>query len=155
MSPPLSDKALLFIILEVFLSPLVIIAVYKFYRCFLIRRWRSTPARIIGTELIAKNVSIDGVRGKTYIPKIVYEYQIGDKKFKSDRIKDTNYFLGERAEANKLLRRYQEGTEVNALYNPSNPAESILQRPKIAPLMLLFWIPVVFSIGVYFLFRNA
>ncbi len=59
----------------------------------------------------------------TTTEKIIYSYQVGDQKYKNNRIK-----FGVIISSNNRSLSYREGEQVNVFYNPNHPADSVLNR---------------------------
>ena len=59
----------------------------------------------------------------TTTEKIIYSYQVGDQKYKNNRIK-----FGVVISSNNRSLSYREGEQVNVFYNPNHPADSVLNR---------------------------
>lgn len=88
--------------------------------------WPTTKAKIISSKVESKSGS--GRRGgTTYLPEVVYRYQIAGAEYTSMRI----YFGGIRTSNSSLARqyvsKYKKGDTVEIRYDTRNPAEAVIE----------------------------
>lgn len=69
-------------------------------------------------------------RSRSEIPVVVYQYQVNGQAYQGQTIKAGEQFFNIRiiGQAQETVRRYPVGAQVMVYYNPSNPAESALER---------------------------
>lgn len=88
--------------------------------------WVSAPCRIVSSKL-KTHTSEKG--GTTYAPEIVFEFSVGGKTFRGDKI----FFTGDvssndRAAEAARLERFRKLK--NCWHDPENPGECSLERPE-------------------------
>lgn len=81
------------------------------------------------TDLSGGGGQTAGTRSKTlyYIPKVAYGYTVNDQYYKSEQIRVGAWRTSQKEAAEAILAKYPLGQEVTAYYNPSNPAQSVLE----------------------------
>ena len=88
--------------------------------------WQSTTGTVVMSSVQRKHT------GKSYshYPVVVYMYQVNGQQYQSQRIKAGEQFLNVRlsGQAEATVQKYPIGSMVTVYYNPSNPAESVLER---------------------------
>jgi hypothetical protein len=101
------------------------------------RSWEITSGRVLksyvdvreSSHMDANNVMQSST---SYDPKVLYEYDVDGKTFQGQTIRVGDSFFrvsaGGSSEAQKVVDRYPEGSEVYVYYNPDNPAESALEK---------------------------
>lgn len=88
--------------------------------------WQSTT----GTVLMSSVQSgYSGGHHSTY-PVVVYQYEVSGQRYQSQRIKAGEQFINVRiaGQAEATVQKYPIGLTVTVYYNPSNPAEAVLER---------------------------
>ncbi|MDF1512259.1 MAG: DUF3592 domain-containing protein [Anaerolineae bacterium] len=69
----------------------------------------------------------------TFTPVVLYGYTVDSRVYEGSKRKfipyDQSSFRSE-AEADMITARYTPGSEVPVYYNPANPAQAILEKPK-------------------------
>lgn len=90
----------------------------------------------------ASEVELDSTRrlsrpGRTnrYIPKVNYSFYLDGKVYRGDAIQFGGPVFSNRSEAEALLATFPPGQERTAYYNPTNPAQSVLE-PGIAEVRM-------------------
>lgn len=88
--------------------------------------WVSAPCRIVSSKLKRHTSEKDGT---TYAPEIVFEFSVGGKTFRGDKI----FFTGDvssndRAAEAARLERFRKLK--NCWHDPENPGECSLKRPE-------------------------
>ena len=88
--------------------------------------WQSTTGTIMMSSVQS---SYSGGSHSTY-PVVVYQYEVRGQRYQSQRIKAGEQFLNVRisGQAEATVQKYPIGSTVTVYYNPSNPAESVLER---------------------------
>ena len=88
--------------------------------------WLNTTGSILMSSVQS---SYSGRSHSTY-PVVVYAYSVNGQSYQSQRIKAGEQFLNVRVagQAQATVARYPIGASVTVYYNPSNPAESALER---------------------------
>ena len=88
--------------------------------------WPSTT----GTVLMSTVQSRRTGRSYSTYPVVVYQYQVNGTPYQSQRIKAGEQFMSIRVtgQAQATAARYPVGAKVTVYYNPSNPAESVLEK---------------------------
>ncbi len=63
-------------------------------------------------------------------PVVVYQYNVHGQRYQSQRIKAGEQFLNVRisGQAEATVQKYPIGSTVTVYYNPSNPAEAVLEK---------------------------
>ena len=81
------------------------------------QRWHSIASQVLESGVAG--------RGEEAEPYAVYEYQVGGRTYRNDRI-----FLFDAAGSNprQIAAQYPVGMPVQVYYNPNNPAEAALVR---------------------------
>ncbi len=87
--------------------------------------WRATNGRVLKSR-----VEVSGGNYATVSPYILYEYEVRGRTYQNAQIKVGDRFINTRTsrEAYNLVDRYPAGMDVTVFYDPSNPAESALER---------------------------
>ncbi len=88
--------------------------------------WTSTMGVVTMSTIQVKYTN----RSRSEIPVVAYQYQVGGKSYTGQVIKAGEQYFNLRVygDAQKTIARYPVGAQVMVYYNPSNPAESALER---------------------------
>jgi hypothetical protein len=88
--------------------------------------WQSTTGTVVMSSVQRKHTG----RSYSNYPVVVYLYQVNGQQYQSQRIKAGEQFLNVRlsGQAEATVQKYPIGSTVAIYYNPSNPAESALER---------------------------
>jgi hypothetical protein len=108
--------------------------------------WPSTRARITKSELRAQHHRHSGdVTAVKNVPDIEYEFTLGDRVIKGNRIG-----VGEVPDnVEATLDHYRVGTTVPVYYDPKNPENALLERNAPVPTQWLYAIAAgVFLVGL-------
>jgi hypothetical protein len=65
-------------------------------------------------------------KNKHYHPNIIYEYEVGNKKYMNNKVGNYIGFANDEEFANELVRNYPEGNTVKVYYWPIFPKVSLL-----------------------------
>ncbi len=91
--------------------------------------WPSAPGNIIRSEKEKHTTTEKSGSSKRevtyYLAAIDYEYQVGGKSYRSNRIA---YEGQNRNQTVALLNRYPKGKSVEVFYDPDDPEEAVLER---------------------------
>lgn len=102
------------------------------------RSWTPTECKVLQSTIESKTDS----DGRTYQPRIGYEYQVAGKRYTSTRYSFfpiwSNYGWAE-----KIVALYKTGTSHPCYYDPANPDEAVLKREFSG---LGFWFGVLFPL---------
>lgn len=92
------------------------------------RAWLTASGRVLNSSLIrTQRRGTSG--GGSYIPMIVYEYQVDGKVYRGNRYAfGSQIGTGFTGIASRVVDQYPEGSTVDVYYNPDNPAEAVLKR---------------------------
>jgi hypothetical protein len=88
--------------------------------------WQS----VTGTIMMSSVQSSHSSGSYSTYPVVVYQYEVRGQRYQSQRIKAGEQFLNVRisGQAEATVQKYPIGSTVTVYYNPSNPAESVLER---------------------------
>ncbi|MBL7755563.1 MAG: DUF3592 domain-containing protein [Chitinophagaceae bacterium] len=104
---------------------LVFLGIYYYKRTKTSENWPFTEGIIVDSDL-TKSRDNDGQI--SYRPEIVFEYKLGNKNYKSNKIDAfINYTSSTSSRALKLINRYPIGTKINVYYDPKMPSFGILE----------------------------
>jgi hypothetical protein len=92
----------------------------------LAQSWPSTSGMVLMSSVQSRQ---SGRSHSTY-PIVVYQYTVNGQSYQSQTIKAGEQFLNVRVmgQPQATVTRYPIGATVTVFYNPSNPAESALER---------------------------
>lgn len=92
--------------------------------------WKMTFGKIVESGLRTLK---QRRKGGTYVPNVVYEYEVGGQDYRNNRINFGIYGpTSVRSWVEEAAAQYPVGKRVNVYYDPKNPADSVLE--KAAPL---------------------
>ena len=88
--------------------------------------WSSTMGTVLMSTI---KVSRTGASRSEY-PVVVYQYQVNGTSYQGKTVKAGEGYFSVRfiGDAQKTIARYPVGAQVMVYYNPTNPAESALER---------------------------
>jgi hypothetical protein len=104
--------------------------------------WQATPCTIVSSSM--RSWSTDD--GTSYRADVLYEYQVGEHFWRSNRVEFFGFLSTGYAEARKILGRYPDRSSATCWVNPRNPSKSVLER-QFRPKHLLGLIPLVFVLA--------
>lgn len=117
-----------FILMGAVFAGLIVFAyVVKLLEVRKARNWKTAPGRIIQSR--TRQHTRRDVNGKSIrevLPDVVYEYEVGGRRYRGTRISFAERITGADLEA--ALERYPVGADVTVSYNPGKPAEAVLER---------------------------
>jgi hypothetical protein len=88
-------------------------------------RWPTCPGRVLETKVAHRR----GEEGDYYEPLVTYEYAVGGRIYRGNRIGWTRGPYAPAAPAiERYLKRYRAGTPLDVYYNPAVPTEAVLDR---------------------------
>jgi len=83
---------------------------------------------VLAVVLVGSRTTGGSRRMKLYRAVVVYEYEVGGKRFKGDRITQSpGLNRGTPEFADKVARRYAAGAPVDVRFNPSRPGDCVLE----------------------------
>lgn len=91
------------------------------------KNWQSTSGKIIRSEI--RTIRKRGLEERETVrsaPAIAYEYNVGGKRYKGERISLAENLPESEIEA--TLARYPLGAQVTVYYDPANPQQAVLER---------------------------
>lgn len=115
--------------------------------CFLL--WKDISAYLTyrqttGTVLSKRIVTVKGGENDTFRPEITYSYEVDGKKYQSARYRATEVGSSAVSFSEKVLARYQVGSQCTVYYDPKDPSKAVLTVAVSAfPFVFLF-----FALGV-------
>jgi len=88
--------------------------------------WSSTMGTVLMSTIQIKRTG----RSRSEVPVVVYQYQVNGQVHQGQTIKAGEQFFNVRVmgQAQATIARYPVGAQVMVYYNPTNPAESALER---------------------------
>jgi hypothetical protein len=91
----------------------------------------------------------DGDSETAWYPEVAYAWTVKGQRYTGRRIQfgETPRFLRESA-AQAVCDRYRAGASVPVRYDPSNPAEAVLETKKPSPFKAIFFTVVVLILTV-------
>lgn len=135
--------------------------------------WQQTGGTVLSAAIQEEKRStgrmgflLDIRRITVYVPVITYAYQVGNRDYQSARLKydwHGNWAVQSEGQAQSVLNAYPVGKQVTVFYDPTNPAQAVLERDQSATGMLAVrWVGVAFlaaaavilALGVNALIQN-
>jgi hypothetical protein len=106
--------------LTLWITATIFSAVYCSLKC---ERWPQVSAQVTESRIDA----IESSFGKHWIPYVEYKYQVGEKVYRSDRIRYLLPPIYDLQKASNISKPYPVGREVRIAYNADAPADSVLE----------------------------
>jgi hypothetical protein len=103
------------------------------------KHWESTTGQVLLSQIQMRRASAR--TGMTPYPVVVYEYQVMGQRYQSSRI-SFGTDMGGSLVAQPTLDKYPAGSTVTVYYNPTNPAEAVLER-RSRSSGILVWVVVI------------
>ena len=104
--------------------------------------WQATPCTIVGSTM--RSWSTDD--GTSYRADVLYEYEVGDRIWRSNRVEFFGFLSTGYDEAQEILSRYPDHSSATCWVDPRDPSRSVLER-QFRPKQLLGLIPLVFILA--------
>jgi hypothetical protein len=98
------------------------------------KRWPVAKGRVLSSkveqykEIASSRTTGGSTRMTLYRAVVVYEYDVGGKRYENDRITQSpglNYGIPELAQ--KVVQRYVAGAPIDVRFNPRRPGECVLE----------------------------
>ena len=88
-----------------------------------------TKSRVLTKEDTTQNDNGSTDTSITYVPQVIYHYELNGNIFENDRIAilDQQTFSN-KDKADKYISQFPEGNNLKVYYNPSNPKESFIDN---------------------------
>jgi hypothetical protein len=112
---------------------LSIVTFLKWLEVKRVSRWLPAPGKIVSSRVEAREVKSSGTGSESSdateirnFPAITYQYKVAGKAFQS-----SHYSVQENLgnfEVKETLARFPKGAEVTVFYNPSDPAQAVIER---------------------------
>jgi hypothetical protein len=100
--------------------------------------WPTAEGKILSSRVQSRRDRDSNGRATTqYTAKVDYEYQVGDRRYRSQRIQYGLFTSNVRGQARSVVDRYPQGQAVQVRYDPDSPETAVLD-PGPHPLALLF-----------------
>ncbi|YCM43245.1 DUF3592 domain-containing protein [Verrucomicrobiaceae bacterium 227] len=117
------------------------------------REWSTVPAVVIESRLgerkLGRTVPVE------YFHELVYEYRFEEKFYRGERTKRRkNPYLKEKAGVQAEVDRWKVGMKTEALVNPEDPEEAVLEHDTKAAGYSI-WFPGLFLVGGLGVFFRA
>ena len=112
--------------------------------------WQATPCTIVGSTM--RSWSTDD--GTSYRADVLYEYQVGDRIWRSNRVEFFGFLSTGYTDAREILGRYPNGSPASCWVNPRDPSKSVLDR-QFRLKHLLGLIPLVFVLAGWAIARHG
>jgi hypothetical protein len=101
---------------------LVLLALRNARKGLAARSWLRVPGSIVRSFVL---VHTDN-EGTGYVPTVEYEYNVEGNKYSGTRLRYGQTGSSNRAQAERLIRPYQEGASVEVFANADRPSEAVL-----------------------------
>lgn len=114
--------------------------------------WDKTKGKILSSELVVHKGTGDS-SSRTFKPKVVYQYSIRDKIYKSKRVYFGSNIMSsfKKSKSEKIVTRYSKDKEVDVYYNRMNEKLSVLEPGVKSEIITGFLIGLIFMIIGYIL----
>jgi uncharacterized protein DUF3592 len=126
--------------------------------------WPTTTGTILSATLSQQSRrNSQGYHDVTYAPTVEYTYEVNGNSYRSDKINAGWTVSYDAGTAQNKLSQYQPGTRVTVYYNPTNPANAVLE-PKSATgnifmiaggIVLVLTVLICCSVAGFSLFTNG
>lgn len=102
----------------------------NFSKARLSKNWRSTPGKIISSELDAQTTTDeDGYQTTTYIANIIFQYSVNNVSFECDCINfDYGMRTSNKHKQQSIVEQYPAGSQVMVHYDPDEPEQAVLEK---------------------------
>jgi hypothetical protein len=98
------------------------------------QQWPSTMATVVRSWVdVSQHSSLDAngfsTTSTAYTPKVVYNYMVNGRAYSNDRVTVGAWAVSRSQDtAEATVHRFPPGATVPVFYNPTNPADSALER---------------------------
>jgi hypothetical protein len=119
--------------------------------------WPTTPGVVSSSEIQRHEGSSgkSGHRTTVCIANVTYTYEVGNRKFTSDRVCYGDYGSSSGGRAGEVRRRYPVGTTIVVHYHPSNPTIAVLETGATWFILLFLSVGTLFTVcGIVVLIRT-
>ena len=94
------------------------------------QEWATADGRIVESRVEARNPPSADRPSIQYGARVVYEYTVAGKAYRSERVSFDGTFWRPTPEAAEADRaRYAEGAKVSVFYDPQQPQSAVLDLP--------------------------
>lgn len=120
---------------------LLFIPLRKSLRYFM---WKQVPATLLNSEIVYEVVGRYPMSGRMvaswgHVPKISYQYQVGNDQYESQSIVDPleeTVWFGNQVKAERFIDSVTAGGAMEAFYDPRHPSKSVLlNRLRVADVV--------------------
>jgi hypothetical protein len=116
--------------------------------------WPSTRGEIAHSAVLRETQNSSSSNAPTYKADVAYRYQVQGRDYSSEQVSLADY-SSTTGRAQSIVNRYPHGAPVTVYYNPTNPAEAVLERDASSGLNLLYLFGGLFALGgVFFLIMS-
>jgi len=112
---------------------LLVIAIRRSVKASKSLKWPNVNGAILQSMVVAQAQG----RGRAYVPRVSYEYEIDGISYSGTAITVCDSSLG-RAWSQKIVDRYPGGAPVKIYYNPEKPSDALLEPGNITGLLILY-----------------
>jgi hypothetical protein len=121
---------IVYLVLAAIPGVILFAVVYKYVEVARAKRWPGTPGKVVASAAEARDVDVGGPNStdteRRNFALIVYAYTVAGREYRCDRVS-----IGENMgnfEVAETLAKYPVGTTVTVYYNPSDPAQAVIER---------------------------
>jgi len=107
-----------------------------------VENWPTTPGTITRSELTSQ---FHG--STTHEAQIEYEYQVGEKNYKSNQVRTRGTATKYRSDVAPLVEKFPVGQEVPVYYNPGDPSDAYLETGVDFVNYIIIVSPLLFVFG--------
>jgi hypothetical protein len=126
------------------MGTIFVFAMIKGYgRAIETREWTEVPMKVTRSEIIEQQIDSSPTE---YKPIIEYAFTLDGQLATGTGIKRTEGFTKHKSKAQRIVDRYQVGSEGTAWVNPQNPKQTVLKHNTKAVLYTV-WFPGLFVIA--------
>ena len=86
-------------------------------------RWPKVPVRIIASSVNTGTSNL----GNWWVPDVQYEYQLDGRAYRSTKVRYLMPVFHQEEDARSIQVAYPQGAAAAAVYDPRNPARSVLE----------------------------
>ncbi|MBD28159.1 MAG: hypothetical protein CMO38_02795 [Verrucomicrobiaceae bacterium] len=116
------------------------------------RSWNKVPAKILRVEIIESRPTPNSPI--QFTPVVEYEYLFRNVNYVGTSIKRVNGPSSDKGRAEKKIKPFLKGADVDCWVNPNNPSQALLKHGTLAPLYTV-WFPGLFVIAGLGIVVNA